>query len=54
MNKAQYRMNKAQGEMSQRLISKEMKKEGTHKHRKEWKVKEHKMIKNAQALSKIQ
>ena len=42
MNKAQYKVNKAQGEMSRRLISKEMKKERTRKHRKEWKVKEEK------------
>ena len=47
-------MNKAQGEVSQRLISKRKKKEGTRKHRKEWKVKEQKMIKDAQALSKVQ
>ena len=47
-------MNKAQGGMSQRLISKRKKKERTCKHRKEWKVKEKGMIKNAQALSKVQ
>ena len=54
MNKAQYRMNKAQGEMSRRLISRRKKKEGTRRHRKEWKMKEKRMIKNAQALSKVQ
>ena len=47
-------MNKAQGGMSQRLISKRKKKERTCKHRKEWKGKEEKMIKNAQVLSKLQ
>ena len=45
-------MNKTQGEMSRGLISKRKKKEGMCKHRREWKVKEYKMIKNAQVLSK--
>ena len=47
-------MNRAQGVVSRGLISKSKEKEGTRKHRKEWKVKEYKMIKNAQALSKVQ
>ena len=44
-------MNKAQGEMSRRLISKKIKKEGPRKHRKGV---EGERIKNVQALSKVQ